>query len=290
MPPRKASRLCKQLPEILRDDSSLSMLEYFIQYMESVKALHLVQFWLTVESFKGQGGSSPKGSHSNAAGTPNSHSQPGTPKGPGHSQPGTPKTPSQQQQQQQQQQHSPTTAAVAAAQQQQSHSHPGSPEVEQFKFRPTTSSLVASSLSSLSEPNFSTREAAEDDRFRQRASSGGSVHIRGLRRRDTENHKYCNCGISGHHHFSTSSTSSHNSSTEEQTPPLPLKVDSIIAPNKLTNGDDRTRLKHHHLDHTPHLLMESGLIPKGHKGVESLAPNHVSSQSHSIKLSQLRQL
>lgn len=28
------------------------MLEYFIQYMESVNALHLVQFWLTVESFK----------------------------------------------------------------------------------------------------------------------------------------------------------------------------------------------------------------------------------------------
>ena len=78
-------------------------------------------------------------------------------------------------------------------------------------------------------------------------------------------------------------------------PPLPLKVDSIMAPNKLANGDDHTRLKHghhhHHLDHTPHLPVESGLYnmtPKGlppHKGAENLVPNYVSSQPHSTKIS-----
>lgn len=50
--PLKTSKLCKSFPEVMKDDSPLSILEYFIQYMESVNALHLVQFWLTVESFK----------------------------------------------------------------------------------------------------------------------------------------------------------------------------------------------------------------------------------------------
>ena len=48
----RASQLCKHLLEILSDSSPLSMLEYFIQFMESVGAVHLVQFWFCVESFK----------------------------------------------------------------------------------------------------------------------------------------------------------------------------------------------------------------------------------------------
>ena len=59
MPP-KSSKLCKSFPEVMKDTSSLSMLEYFIQYMESVGALHLVQFWLTVESFKALAHSEPR--------------------------------------------------------------------------------------------------------------------------------------------------------------------------------------------------------------------------------------
>jgi len=55
----RTSQLCKPLSAILRDTSSFSVLEYFIQFMESGGGLHLVQFWLSVESFKsaGQGAS-----------------------------------------------------------------------------------------------------------------------------------------------------------------------------------------------------------------------------------------
>lgn len=51
----RMSQLCKPLSAVLRDTASLSMLEYFIQFMESIGALHLVQFWLSVESFKSAG-------------------------------------------------------------------------------------------------------------------------------------------------------------------------------------------------------------------------------------------
>ena len=51
----RTSQLCKPLSAVLRDTSSLSMLEYFVQFMESVGSLHLVQFWLSVESFKSAG-------------------------------------------------------------------------------------------------------------------------------------------------------------------------------------------------------------------------------------------
>ena len=46
------SDLCKPLSAILMDSSSVSMLDYFIQFMDSESALHIVQFWLTVEAFK----------------------------------------------------------------------------------------------------------------------------------------------------------------------------------------------------------------------------------------------
>lgn len=51
MPP-KTSKLCKSFCEVLRDSSTPSILEYFLQYMESVGALHIVHFWFSVESFK----------------------------------------------------------------------------------------------------------------------------------------------------------------------------------------------------------------------------------------------
>ena len=48
----RVSQLCKPLDHILHDTSPLSLLEYFIQYMESAEGLDLVQFWFSVESFK----------------------------------------------------------------------------------------------------------------------------------------------------------------------------------------------------------------------------------------------
>ena len=51
----RTSQLYKPLAAILKDSetgSALSMLEYFIQYMEEEDALHLLQFWFAVESFK----------------------------------------------------------------------------------------------------------------------------------------------------------------------------------------------------------------------------------------------
>ena len=46
-------RLHQGLTDILTDTSSAhSMLPYFIQYMDSCNAMHLVEFWLAVESFR----------------------------------------------------------------------------------------------------------------------------------------------------------------------------------------------------------------------------------------------
>jgi hypothetical protein len=54
--PCRTSQLCKPLIAILKDSeagsAALSMLEYFVQYMEEQDALHLLQFWFAVESFK----------------------------------------------------------------------------------------------------------------------------------------------------------------------------------------------------------------------------------------------
>lgn len=52
MTERDRSNLCKSLDEVLHDKSHLSMLPYFIQFMESVHAIHLVQFWFSVEAFR----------------------------------------------------------------------------------------------------------------------------------------------------------------------------------------------------------------------------------------------
>ena len=50
--PKLTSDLCKPLLTVLTDTSSVSMLDYFIQFMEEEKAIQLVQFWLSVEAFK----------------------------------------------------------------------------------------------------------------------------------------------------------------------------------------------------------------------------------------------
>lgn len=63
----RSSQLYKHLLEILTDSSPLSMLEYFLQFMESVGAVHLVQFWFCVESFKSAVTSTPiQNCHTNA--------------------------------------------------------------------------------------------------------------------------------------------------------------------------------------------------------------------------------
>ena len=52
MTSKLTSDLCKPLPLVLIDQSRISMLDYFIQFMEGEEAIHLVQFWLSVEAFK----------------------------------------------------------------------------------------------------------------------------------------------------------------------------------------------------------------------------------------------
>ena len=51
----QASQLCQPLSAILTADSEagpISILDYFVQYMERENALHLLQFWFAVQSFK----------------------------------------------------------------------------------------------------------------------------------------------------------------------------------------------------------------------------------------------
>lgn len=51
--PLRTSNLSKTFPEMLQDTSStITMLDYFIQYLESIHALHMLQFWFLVEAFK----------------------------------------------------------------------------------------------------------------------------------------------------------------------------------------------------------------------------------------------
>ena len=48
----RVSQLCKPLWNCLHDQSPLSILEYFIPFMTTRNALHLLQFWFSVASFK----------------------------------------------------------------------------------------------------------------------------------------------------------------------------------------------------------------------------------------------
>ena len=50
--PFKTSKLSASFSDMLKDTSTLSMLDYFIQYLETVHTVNLIQFWLSVESFK----------------------------------------------------------------------------------------------------------------------------------------------------------------------------------------------------------------------------------------------
>ena len=53
----RKSQLCSSLHYVLHDTTSeFNILDYFLQYMESVSALNLVQFWLSVQSFRSLGG------------------------------------------------------------------------------------------------------------------------------------------------------------------------------------------------------------------------------------------
>lgn len=135
MPP-KASKLCKSFSEIMRDTSSLSVLEYFIQYMESVSALHLVQFWLAVESFKAQ----------------------------------RPKTP-----------------LLGEKVNHLDSEHLNRPSVASTPME-TNCGIAGSPVG---DSRAAPRQGEAD-------VEAGATRHRILRRRDTENHKYCNCGIGVH--------------------------------------------------------------------------------------------
>ena len=50
--PLRTSKLCVSFADMLKDTSPQSMLHYFKQYLDCLHALHLIQFWFSVESFK----------------------------------------------------------------------------------------------------------------------------------------------------------------------------------------------------------------------------------------------
>ncbi len=50
--PFKTSKLSASFSDMLKDTSSLSMLDYFIQFLETLHVVHLMQFYLSVESFR----------------------------------------------------------------------------------------------------------------------------------------------------------------------------------------------------------------------------------------------
>ena len=52
---RTGRNLHKSLSDILAEVSDVSMLPWFVQYMETCEAVHLLEFWFTVESFEGGG-------------------------------------------------------------------------------------------------------------------------------------------------------------------------------------------------------------------------------------------
>lgn len=155
MPP-KSSKLCQSFTEVMRQTSSV--LEYFVQYMESVNALHLVQFWLAVETFKVQ-----------------------------------------------------------------SHSQPRIPQLGENARCLNSDSNRSSSVTSCSKcdtteigvgcPGTSKDAPGTVKADGETRNVGGSRHRHGggLQRRDTENHKYCNCRIGMH---------------QQSTPPLTPKQDS----------------------------------------------------------------
>lgn len=188
--PLKTSKLCQSFPKIMRKSSS--MLEYFIQYMESVDALQLVQFWLAAESFKAQNHSQPSlGENARHMNSDNS--------GSGNS------------------------------------DNSGSPSVTSCRSDTTGSHMGCSR----------TSEAAPGP---HEADVGGTRHMV-LRRRDTENHKYCNCGISMHH--------------QQPTPPLTPKQGSRISlalsPLQHESNSERTVEKDSEYA-SPRLKMTSGNV------------------------------
>lgn len=148
--PLKTSKLCQSFPKIMQESSS--MLEYFIQYMDSVNALHLVQFWLAVKSFKALNASQTSVGKNTR----------------------------------------PSDTVGAGS---------GSPSETSSCTKASCDTTTAGSHIGCSRTSKDTADT----------SVGGARHGV-LRRRDTENHKYCNCGIS--------------MSMHQQTPPLTPKQGS----------------------------------------------------------------
>ena len=172
--PLKASKLCKSLSEILRDThSQLSMLDYFIQYTESVGALHMVQFWLSVESFRAT-------AHKPLSPTkPNENSRrPNTLDKSGRSS---------------FEATSPLSEIVYGVKGSLVESRINSSTEKSQEARTWPSSSPHSSNGSVGSPG-------------SPGNSGRDKH-RVLQRRDTENHKYCNCRIHDMHQQESPSSS-----------------------------------------------------------------------------------
>ncbi len=191
MPTAKASKLCKSLLEILRDSHSpLSMLDYFIQYAESVGALHIVQFWLCVESFRATAHSPAK--EPSPAKSRDSRTRPNTLD---RSESST----------------SPLSSEVAClVKGKGSHgeSRIGSATEKSHEKSRDGGSLVPSSNGSPRIRKYPSRGGPMTP-----GSSPGSPGSNGrdkhkvLQRRDTENHKYCNCRIHALHQQESLSSS-----------------------------------------------------------------------------------
>lgn len=157
MPP-KTSKLCKSFPEVMKDTSSLSMLEYFIQYMEYVGALHLVQFWLTVESFKALAHSEPTLGEDV---TLTLYSKRGAFI------------------------RSPLCEVVTCS-------------IAEVTCDITCSTTEGGSPGNSRAPTIGPGEAGTSTSAVEGTSRHGVTVHKGLQRRDTEHYKYCNCGIGVH--------------------------------------------------------------------------------------------
>lgn len=141
--------------------------------MESVDALHLVQFWLTVESFKAQ-----------------------------------------------------NQLRARTPQLGENDRHLNSDKVINGSPLVTSCAKCDAHTRGCIE---TTTKAVPSSETGEEVGSGGGRH-RGLQRRDTENYKYCNCGISMHQHTTPPLTPQQKSRTDMA--PLPLKQNSTSVGKK----------------------------------------------------------
>ena len=199
--PTKTSKLCKTLLEILGDTHShLSMLDYFIQYTESVGALHMVQFWLSVESFrvtahKAVKPPSPTKPRENRT-RPNTLDENGR----------TPRKAASPL--------SPEVLCLVKGSPEESRAKKSHEKPPPHDGSRTIHGTPQTSNGSPRSPIGSPRDQSGHGGSRTPASSPGTPGSNGrdkhrvLQRRDTENHKYCNCKIHGLHQQESPSSSS----------------------------------------------------------------------------------